>query len=328
MSMRNPDLPHPRKELWQPLRSGLVNLYRYDYEEFWYEDGHLLLRGNNATGKSRVLALQLPFLLDGDVSPHRLEPDGDASKKIEWNLLLGGKYPERLGYTWVEFGRVDTEGHEHFLTLGCGLHAAEHRGLVGKWFFVTSQRIGRELYLLTSHRIPLTKERLGDAIGSRGTIYTTAGEYRKAVDQALFRLGDRYYPLVNLLIQLRQPQLSRHLDEKNLSDVLSEALPPLSEAGIGDVAESFRSLDDDQSALASLRAAGAGVGAFLKEYCRYLQIAALRRAASLRAAQTAYENVRETLRQTHELLSKKEKQGRKQKAKIARLGLDEKAREA
>ncbi len=36
------DLPRPLKERWQPLRSGIVNLYRYDYEEFWYENGHLL----------------------------------------------------------------------------------------------------------------------------------------------------------------------------------------------------------------------------------------------------------------------------------------------
>ncbi len=169
--MKNADLPRPRKERWQPLRSGLVNLYRYDYEEFWYEDGHLLLRGNNGTGKSRVLALQLPFLLDGDVAPHRLEPDGDLNKKVEWNLLLGNKYPDRLGYTWLEFGRIDAEGREWFITLGCGLHAAEHRGLVGKWFFVTDQRIGRELALLTPQRIPLTKERLGESIGLSIALY-------------------------------------------------------------------------------------------------------------------------------------------------------------
>jgi hypothetical protein len=74
-----PTLPTAARERWQLIRGGLVNLYRYDYEEFRYEQGGLLLRGNNGTGKSRVLALQLPFLLDGDVSPHRLEPDGDPA---------------------------------------------------------------------------------------------------------------------------------------------------------------------------------------------------------------------------------------------------------
>jgi hypothetical protein len=31
---------------------------------------------------------------------------------MEWNLLLGGGYEhsERIGYTWMEFGRRDDDG--------------------------------------------------------------------------------------------------------------------------------------------------------------------------------------------------------------------------
>src|SRR5205809_5060444 len=94
MEAQTRSLPFPSRQRWQPLRSGLVNLYRYDREEFHYEEGRLLLRGNNGTGKSRVLALQLPFLLDGEVNAQRLEPDADPSKRIEWNLLMD-RYPER-----------------------------------------------------------------------------------------------------------------------------------------------------------------------------------------------------------------------------------------
>ena len=36
--------------------------------------------GNNGTGKSRVLALQLPFLFDGEISSRRVEPDGDPAR--------------------------------------------------------------------------------------------------------------------------------------------------------------------------------------------------------------------------------------------------------
>ena len=89
-------LPIAQRERWQPLRSGFVNIYKYDQEEFHYENGRLLLRGNNGTGKSRVLALQLPFLLDGEVIPQRLEPDADPAKRVEWNLLMG-RYPDRTG---------------------------------------------------------------------------------------------------------------------------------------------------------------------------------------------------------------------------------------
>src|SRR5256712_9111713 len=119
-------LPEPRRERWQPLRSGFVNLYRYDEEEFHYENGRLLLRGNNGTGKSRVLALQLPFLLDGEIAPHRVEPDRDPAKRMEWNLLMN-RHSDRLGYTWIEFGRRLQDGSERFLTLGCGLRAVHGR---------------------------------------------------------------------------------------------------------------------------------------------------------------------------------------------------------
>ena len=44
-------LPHPSTERWQPLRIGLVDLFYYDDEQFWFHDGRLLLRGNNGTGK-------------------------------------------------------------------------------------------------------------------------------------------------------------------------------------------------------------------------------------------------------------------------------------
>jgi AhpD family alkylhydroperoxidase len=106
-----------------------VNIFRYDDEEFRYHDGRLILRGNNGTGKSRVLALQFPFLFDGEVASHRLEPDGDPAKRVEWNLLLGDRYQERTGYTWAEFGRIDPATRSaEYVTIGCGM--AETAGLV------------------------------------------------------------------------------------------------------------------------------------------------------------------------------------------------------
>src|SRR5437773_6306536 len=114
--------PGPQRERWQPLRSGFVNLYRYDQEEFHYENGRLLLRGSNGTGKSRVLALQLPFLFDGEISSHRVEPDGDPARAMAWHLLMN-EYDDRLGYTWIEFGRRKADGSFEFVTLGCGMRA-------------------------------------------------------------------------------------------------------------------------------------------------------------------------------------------------------------
>ena len=287
-------LPTPSSERWKPLRAGLVDMFYYDQEEFWFHDGRLLLRGNNGTGKSKVLALTLPFLLDGDLAPHRVEPDGDRQKRMEWNLLLGGRHPspERLGYTWLEFGRRSADGTEEFRTIGCGLKAVAGRGIARHWFFVTSQRPGAELQLLPDSRVPLTREKLREEIGQHGFVYDRAADYRRAVDEHLFGLGPhRYEALVNLLVQLRQPQLSKKPDEKLLSRALTEALPPLSPGLVTTVAEAFRGLDEERDALRSLAEAQEAATAFLGHYRRYAKVAAKRKAAGPRLTQSRYEGL-------------------------------------
>src|SRR5437762_5565576 len=97
MEAQTRSLPFPSRQRWQPLRSGLINLYRYDREEFHYEEGRLLLRGNNGTGKSRVLALQLPFLLDGEVIRSRVEPEAVPPNQVGRYVLVGGNHGGRLG---------------------------------------------------------------------------------------------------------------------------------------------------------------------------------------------------------------------------------------
>ena len=294
---RAASLPQANSARWQPLRSGLVNFYRYDNQEFHFHCGRLLLRGNNGTGKSRVLALQLPFLLDGETSPHRVEPDGDPAKRFEWNLLMG-KYDDRLGYTWIEFGRRDDDGLDHYLTLGCGVRAISGRGIAGKWFFVTTQRIGRDLMLCSSLGNPLPKDSLLEALGGAGRLFTTASEYRAEVNRRLFELHpDRYEALVDLLIELRQPQLARQLDEGRLSNALSNALPPVSQRIISQVAEAMRGLEEDRLTLDNLAAAKRSVDAFLREYRQYASILACRRSDEVRRAQNVYENRQRKLRE-------------------------------
>lgn len=292
-------LPLPEVDRWQPLRCGLVNLYRFDAEEFRYHRGRLLLRGNNGTGKSRVLALQLPFLLDGEVASHRLEPDGDQAKRIEWNLLMN-RHTDRLGYTWLELGRLTPEG-PRYVTLGCGLNATEGRGLLSRWLFLTHQRVGESLFLMTPARTALTKDRLVEAIGGHGRVFSTAKDYRQAVDAELFGLGtDRYDALVELLIALRQPQLSRKLDEAKLTSTLTQALPRLADGLLAEVAEAFRTLEADRQTLRELESTQRILERFLGDYRHYLQMALRRRAATLREGHNRYENSLRLLREAQE----------------------------
>ena len=123
-------------------------------------------------------------------------------------------------------------------------------------------------------------------------MYDRAADYRRAVDEQLFGLGaQRYEALVNLLIQLRQPQLSKKPDEKLLSRALTEALPPLSPGLVTTVAEAFRGLDEERDALRSLAEAQQAATDFLGHYRRYAKVAAKRKAAGPRQTTARYENL-------------------------------------
>lgn len=301
------NLPQPYTTRWQPLRLGLVELYHYDSEEFWFEDGHLMLRGNNGTGKSKVLSLTLPFLLDADLSPSRLEPDADRGKRMDWNLLMGNRYDRRTGYSWIEFGRVDDDGEPLYLTLGCGLRATAGRRSVDSWFFVSEQRVGVELSLISEQQTALTRDRLTEAVGSHA-VFTAARDYRRAVDERLFGLGtERYRALIDTLIQLRQPQLSKQPNEQNLSNALSQAFPPLDRVVLEDVADAMTQLDEYRDELNDYEAMQKSVAQFNQTYGLYAQILARRRARLLRQAQTAFSSARSEAREAREAFEQAEK---------------------
>ncbi len=297
-------LPAPARTRWQPLRIGLTDLFYYDQEEFTFRDGRLLLRGNNGTGKSKVLALTLPFLLDGELSPHRIEPDADPKKRMEWNLLLGGEHPhdERLGYTWLELGRAGDEGDE-FCTIGCGMKAVAGRGISTHWFFITDRRIGADLALVDHTGVALTHDRLIEEIGTRGSVHRRRRDYRRAVDERLFGLGEqRYGSLVDLLVKIRQPQLSKRPDERGLSAALTDALPPLDQALLHNVAEAFRALEDDAAELEAMVAAHGAAERYLQTYRAYARMATRRRAEPLRRTQTSFDRLSRELADAGERL--------------------------
>jgi uncharacterized protein (TIGR02680 family) len=306
-----PALPEPQRERWQPLRLGLVELFHYDSEEFWFRDGHLLLRGNNGTGKSKVLSLTLPFLFDAQLRPSRIEPDGDNGKKMAWNLLMSS-YQRRIGYTWIEFGRRTADGDTHYLTLGAGLSAAVGKTQVDSWFFIleggpngADPRIGQDIWLTNEQKMVLTRERLREAVEGqgRGKIFENAHSYRRAVDERLFQLGTkRYEALMDTLIQLRQPQLSKKPDEAGLSHALTEALPPMPTDLLSDVAEALNQLEEDRIQLEDIRSLERAIKHFEQRYRTYAGTVTRRQTRELRQAQTGFNNASEGRNKAHAAL--------------------------
>lgn len=298
------DLPRPDAARFQPLRAGILNLWQYDRQEFRFHRGRLILRGENGTGKSKALELLLPFLLDADLSPQRLDPFAGVARTMAWNLLLDGRHESRVGYVWIELGRLLEEAGagdaDAVLTLGCGLRASRRNPRVDSWYFVTTQRVGGGLEL-APRGVPRLKDALRQALGDGGTVYDTGREYRARVDAELFDLGeDRFSALRHLLLQLRRPHLSEKLDPGGLSRLLAESLPPVDPDLVSQLAEGFERLDDDQRELDRLLDASREVEGFLEVYRQFVRGIARQRAAGVRQADSRYHRCAAEVRQAEE----------------------------
>ena len=78
---------------WKMNRIGFVNFWLYDEEDFEFEDGKLLLRGQNGSGKSITTQSFIPFVLDGDRTPSRLDPFGSSDRRIFWERKAETRRP-------------------------------------------------------------------------------------------------------------------------------------------------------------------------------------------------------------------------------------------
>ena len=102
-------------ERWKMNRIGFVNFWLYDEEDFEFEDGKLLLRGQNGSGKSITTQSFIPFVLDGDRTPSRLDPFGSSDRRMEYYFLGEEGKEESRVFLVLEFGKED---YGDYLTIG------------------------------------------------------------------------------------------------------------------------------------------------------------------------------------------------------------------
>jgi hypothetical protein len=153
---RGNEMGLPQSELGEPLGDG-GHPARPGRGTSGKADVGRLGLGPNGTGKSKVLSLTLPFLLDAQINPTRIEPDADSGKRMSWNLLMG-QHSRRMGCAWLEFGRHADDGQPHYLTLGAGLLAVEGRPQVDAWYFIIEDaadapRLNQDLWLTSEQKV-------------------------------------------------------------------------------------------------------------------------------------------------------------------------------
>ena len=237
---------------WVANKLGLINFWYYDEEEFELASGKLLFRGSNGSGKSVTMQSFIPLLLDGNKSPERLDPFGSKARRIE-NYLLDEETDEKTAYLYIEFKRQE---QEHYLTIGMGLKAVKNKPIDSWYFIVTDgRRIGKELMLYkdAGEKIPLTKKQLENEMKEGGLFMTTQGEYMRSVNEHLFGFDsiEQYEELLNLLINLRSPKLSKDFKPTEIYKILSNSLKVLSEDDLRPMSEAMENMDSYQGNLES-----------------------------------------------------------------------------
>lgn len=217
---------------WKMNRAGFVNFWYYDNEIFNFEDGRLLLRGSNGSGKSVTMQSLIPLLLDGDKRPERLDPFGSRARKID-NYLLNEDTDEdeRTGYIFMEFMKDDSDT---YMTIGLGIRAKKNTSTLSWGFCIMDGRrvgIDFELTKVTTGEIPLTKRELENRLGTGGFVTDKMQEYMKKVNDMLFGYSDTddYGELIKLLIQLRSPKLSKDFKPTVLYEIMTNSLQTLTD---------------------------------------------------------------------------------------------------
>jgi uncharacterized protein (TIGR02680 family) len=320
---------------WRPRRAGIINLYEYANQVFDFAGGRLLLRGHNTSGKTKALELLLPFCLDGDINPRKLDPFGSVHKDMKWNLVGCTGDEKRVGYVWLEFERLDETATPRRVTVGVGMRAHREVAEVTRWYFIALGRtIGADLDLLRG-REPIAKPELAAALGDDGEVLDSQRDYRARLNDLLFGFSgeQQYQTMLRLMRDLRKPHLSKTLDPDRVAEQLTEGLPEIDNALMRKLAGGLEQLETLERDLDRLRDVRDRVRRFhQRTYSAYARAAVRERAESLRQAQTAVDNAAEQLRATRAGLQAETERAQRAaahreraEAKILRLNAEEHA---
>lgn len=259
---------------WKMNRIGFVNFWLYDEEDFEFADGKLLLRGQNGSGKSITTQSFIPFVLDGDRTPSRLDPFGSSDRRMEYYFLGEEGKDESTGYLYLEFRK---DGTDEYRTIGIGQRAKRGRPM-DFWGFIIldGRRVGDSISLYKkagAAKIPFDKRELKAALGEDNFFTDNQKEYKKAVNRYLFgfRKDEQYDQYVRLLVKVRAPKLSKEFKPTKVYDILNDSLQTLSDESLRVMVDAMEKMDEIQESLEMLRRAFSDLRIIRNEYTRYNQ---------------------------------------------------------
>ena len=297
---------------WKMNRIGFVNFWLYDEEDFEFEDGKLLLRGQNGSGKSITTQSFIPFVLDGDRTPSRLDPFGSSDRRMEYYFLGEEGRDEATGYLYLEFKKEESD---EYRTIGIGQRAKRGKPM-DFWGFLLldGSRIGTDLHLykeIGSSRIPLDKREVKAVLGEENLFTDSQSEYKKLVNQHIFgfRKAEQYEQFIRLLVKVRAPKLSKEFKPTKVYEILNDSLQTLTDEDLRAMVDAMEKMDEIQDSLEMLNRAFDDVKIIRNEYTRYNQYMLAKKAQAYMAKRQEVSGMQQQLeKQEQEIKETKERQ--------------------
>lgn len=312
---------------WKMNRIGFVNFWLYDEEDFEFIDGKLLLRGQNGSGKSITTQSFIPFVLDGDRTPSRLDPFGSSDRRMEYYFLGEDGKEEATGYLFLEFKK---EKSGQYRTIGIGQRAKRGKPM-DFWGFIIldGRRIGYDLWLykeVGSSKIPLDKRELRYELGEDNYFTDSQSDYKKQVNQCIFgfRKAEQYEQYIRLLVKVRAPKLSKEFKPTKVYEILNDSQQTLADEDLRTMVDAMEKMDEIQESLEMLNRAFSDVKILRNEYTRYNQYMLAKKAQNYLAKRQEVETAQ---KQLDTQMQRKQEIESEQKDKTLRLEeLEEKKR--
>ncbi|KQO98341.1 TIGR02680 family protein [Leifsonia sp. Leaf264] len=249
-------------------RAGIVNVHRYANITFHFSNGRLCLLGTNGSGKSRGMDMLFPFVISGDRRRMGSGTSGLVSVESLMKKMIGS-VTNRVGYVWAECMLPDGS----YLTVGAYLKYSTATRTSKVEYFITDLRVGIDLILVDDEKMPLPKDQLTEQIGSH-RVTSSASTHRERVARELYGITDdrgmeRFRAYLDLMYKLRAPDIGVRINGGELTQLLSETLPPLSDEVLAQAGGHLDGLQDIRAEQSRLERQTEQVDAALKVYAGY-----------------------------------------------------------
>ncbi|MFE0457794.1 SbcC/MukB-like Walker B domain-containing protein [Kitasatospora sp. NPDC058965] len=229
---------------WHLVAVGVSNVWKFTCEVYMTERGRLMWLASNGVGKTTMLEISMPFLVDLCTEPYKMSVGNGRHTRLETLMATGsGERARRIGYLWLGFeSPQDASGRGDRQSYGVRIEftSTSSTPIVLVPFRLPGD-VAARLTLHGDRGEEVPREDFAQQVTELGgQVFEGADAYRGDLARRVF--GCTVVELMDLcdsIRKVRDPRLLQAAKVKDAEKALREALPRVSEATVQAVGEAL-----------------------------------------------------------------------------------------